>query len=192
MLYLLYQHKNEKTRGYREFKAKEDLTKFLFENSKLFLSWKIIEGEEKYEMKLMPTKEYEKPICKKCGGELPLGRATGYCSKCLSDKRFEGSERICSTLGCETRITEWNKTGLCQRCYTKSQNDQRREERMVERMLKEKELKERVPRKGKCNVCKKEFDLEDWQNPAMHWCPNCRKKKIYRDYEAHLGPGKRR
>ena len=36
---------------------------------------------------------------------------------------------------------------------------------------------------GKCSKCKRKFLLEEWQNSALCWCPECRKSPEYKNYK---------
>ena len=61
MFYLLFQYNSgSQNRDYRGFRKKEELTKFLFENSKKILTHKIIESEKEYEFRLIRIQEKEK------------------------------------------------------------------------------------------------------------------------------------
>lgn len=190
MFYLLFQYKdNQKGKCYLEFLYKEDLIKYLLDNSKLISEHKIVESEKEYEFKLVRLKEDEKLECKKCGGEITIGSSTGYCVKCSSGSRLKTAKRICSTPGCETKIAEWNKSGLCSSCHVKrslsAETAKRREKRAVNRVLEKGE-----PKKGKCRRCKKVFELEDWQHSSMHWCSECRASPNYKNFSETQSLGK--
>ena len=190
MFYLLFQY-NENQRGkfYEEFAYKDDLIKYLVDNSKLILRCRIIESEKEYEFKLVRLKEDEKLECKKCGGEISLGSTTGYCVKCSSGSRLKTAKRTCSTPGCEKKIADWNKSGLCSACHVKrslsSETAKRREKRAVQKTIEKGE-----PKKGKCRRCKKEFELEDWQHSSMHWCSECRASPDYKNFSETQTLGK--
>ena len=186
MFYLLFQLKKDPAgKCYEEFQYKEDLIKYLFDNSKLILQHKIVESEKEYEFKLVRLKENEKLECKKCGGDISVGSTTGYCVKCSSGSRLKTAKRICSTPGCEKKIADWNKSGLCSGCHVKrslsSETAKRKEKRAVQKVI---EKSESV--KGKCRRCEKEFELEDWQHSSMHWCTECRLSPDYKNFsETH-------
>lgn len=182
MFYLLIEYKETpRKKDYLEFKYREDLIEYLLDNSKLFLKHKIIESEKEYEFKLVRLKEDEKLKCRKCEKEISAGSTTGYCVKCSSGSRLKTSKRTCSTPECETKIADWNKSGLCSSCHVKrslsAETAKRKEKRAVQRVLDKAD-----PKKGKCRKCKKEFDLEDWQHSSMHWCAECRKLPDYQNF----------
>lgn len=190
MFYLLFKYKkNPQERDYQEFLYREDLIKYLLDNSKLILKHKIIESEKEYEFKLVRLKEDEKLECKKCGKEITIGSSTGYCVKCSSGSRLKTAKRTCSTPGCETKIADWNKSGLCSACHVKrslsAETAKRREKRAAQKAIEKGE-----PRKGKCRRCEKEFELEDWQHSSMHWCSECRASPDYKDFSETQTLGK--
>lgn len=115
--------------------------------------------------------------CSKCGAQITVSSKSGLCRSC-GQKLANRKGKVKNCRSCNKKISSRNSTGLCADCLRKRQ----RKYYNYAYGTTKKKSRQKMGQKGKCRLCKKEFDLESWQHSSLHWCPDCRKLGVYQDY----------
>ena len=135
-------------------------------------------------------------ICRVCRWrQITTYTQLGICNHCYLRLWYQKKLKTC--IACGARVSYRTASNLCLKCR---HGEWLRHETQVvadHRSLSLEQQRGRLSgdvRMGVCHMpdCGRRFRLESWQHPKIHYCPKCRQREEYKNYNSTYGISKRR